>query len=123
MLLISKQYLAPLITGNPADASKVKECEEKMKTTLSLIENVWLRDKPYLVANTITIADLLGVCEVEQLGKSVICILEFLVYCRYLCTIMCYIYIHSYACMCSSVQLLYIKSYPLDKQNFKNIVI
>jgi hypothetical protein len=50
-----------------------------MKSTLRLIEKVWLKDKPYLTANTATIADLLGVCEVEQLSKSVICLLVFFV--------------------------------------------
>jgi glutathione S-transferase len=37
-----------------------------MKTTLGLIENVWLKDTPYLTGDQITIADLLGVCEIEQ---------------------------------------------------------
>lgn len=37
-----------------------------MKTTLGLIENVWLENTPYLTGNQITIADLLGVCEIEQ---------------------------------------------------------
>jgi glutathione S-transferase len=40
-----------------------------MKTTLGLIENVWLKDTPYLTGNEITIADLLGVCEIEQPSK------------------------------------------------------
>jgi hypothetical protein len=40
-----------------------------MKTTLGLIENVWLKDTPYLTGNEITIADLLGVCEIEQASK------------------------------------------------------
>ncbi|PSN54355.1 Glutathione S-transferase theta-1 [Blattella germanica] len=40
--------------------------ESRMKTSLQLLEDVWLKDTPYLTGNTITIADLLGVCEVEQ---------------------------------------------------------
>ena len=39
---------------------------------MELIENVWLKDTPYLTGNKITIADLLGVCEIEQPSKFVV---------------------------------------------------
>jgi len=43
-----------------------------MKGTLELIENLWLKDTPYLTGDKITIADLLGVCELEQPSKFVV---------------------------------------------------
>lgn len=55
-----------MIKGEPPNERKVAELERRMKTTLGLIENVWLKDTPYLTGDHITIADLLGVCEIEQ---------------------------------------------------------
>ncbi|KDR15740.1 Glutathione S-transferase theta-1 [Zootermopsis nevadensis] len=60
------KFLIPLIKGEPPNEKKVAEFERRMKTTLGLIENVWLENTPYLTGNQITIADLLGVCEIEQ---------------------------------------------------------
>jgi glutathione S-transferase len=60
------QFLIPFIEGEPPNEGKVAEFERRMKTTLGLIENVWLKDKPYLTGSRVTIADLLGVCEIEQ---------------------------------------------------------
>jgi hypothetical protein len=48
-----------------------------MKSTLGLIENVWLKDTAYLTGNEITIADLLGVCEIEQPSKFIISTIVF----------------------------------------------
>jgi Glutathione S-transferase, C-terminal domain. len=58
--------------GEPPNEAKVSEFEKRMKGTLELIENVWLKDTPYLTGDKITIADLLGVCEVEQPSKFVV---------------------------------------------------
>ena len=59
----------PNLFGKPPDQKLVDLFEERMKTTLHLIEDVWLKDSPYLTGDKITIADLLGVCEVEQPSK------------------------------------------------------
>lgn len=37
-----------------------------MEENLDLLENVWLKDKPFLTSSEISIADILGACEVEQ---------------------------------------------------------
>ena len=58
--------------GELPNEAKVAECEKRLKGTLELIENVWLKDTPYLIGDKITIADLLGVCEVEQPSKFVV---------------------------------------------------
>ncbi|XP_023707304.1 glutathione S-transferase theta-1 [Cryptotermes secundus] len=60
------KFLIPLLKSEPPNEKKVTEFERRMKTTLGLIENVWLKDTPYLTGNEITIADLLGACEIEQ---------------------------------------------------------
>lgn len=62
----------PRLKGEPPNEARVAECERRMKGTLELIENVWLKDTPYLTGDKITIADLLGVCEVEQPSKFVV---------------------------------------------------
>jgi glutathione S-transferase len=66
--------LIPLLKGEPPNEKRVAEFERRMKTTLGLIENIWLKDAPYLTGNEITIADLLGVCEIEQTSKFLSCI-------------------------------------------------
>lgn len=60
------KYLIPLMKGETPNEARVSEFKKRMKMTLELIENVWLKDTPYLTGNEITIADLLGVCEIEQ---------------------------------------------------------
>jgi glutathione S-transferase len=57
------------LTSEPPDEARVSEYKKRLKTTLGLIENVWLKDTPYLTGNVITIADLLGACEIEQPSK------------------------------------------------------
>ncbi|XP_076680069.1 glutathione S-transferase theta-1 isoform X2 [Andrena cerasifolii] len=60
------KYLAPIITGQPAEPAKIKRYETRMEENLDLLENVWLKDKPFLTGSEISIADILGACEVEQ---------------------------------------------------------
>lgn len=40
-----------------------------MEEALDQIENQWLKETPYLVGNQITIADLVGISEIEQPRK------------------------------------------------------
>ena len=35
--------------------------------TVDYLEKVWLKDRPYLCGNDISVADLLGICELMQL--------------------------------------------------------
>ncbi|NP_001165927.1 glutathione S-transferase T3 isoform X1 [Nasonia vitripennis] len=60
------KYLLPLITGKPTKADKLLELEGEMIESLDLFENIWLKDKPFLAGDKISIADLLGASEVEQ---------------------------------------------------------
>ncbi|XP_076759225.1 glutathione S-transferase theta-1 [Xylocopa sonorina] len=60
------KYLMPLLTGQSARKEKITEYENRMVKTLDDLENVWLKDKNFLVGLDISIADILGACEVEQ---------------------------------------------------------
>lgn len=55
--------------GTPVDEEKVAELEKRMIITLDLIENVWLKNKKYLCGNEISIADIIGICEIDQTSK------------------------------------------------------
>ncbi|KAF4518210.1 hypothetical protein B566_EDAN005935 [Ephemera danica] len=60
------QFLWPTITGKAPNEKDVAKRQKLMEETLNKIENDWLRDNKFLVGNEITIADILGACEVEQ---------------------------------------------------------
>jgi len=38
----------------------------KMVEALDQVENQWLRGNKYLVGDTISVADLIGLCEIDQ---------------------------------------------------------
>ncbi|KAJ9583901.1 hypothetical protein L9F63_021758, partial [Diploptera punctata] len=65
-MFFREKHLAPLTRCRSSPHTDGLVITKRMKTTLHLIEDVWLKDSPYLIGNKITIADLLGVCEVEQ---------------------------------------------------------
>ncbi|CAH1709208.1 unnamed protein product [Aphis gossypii] len=58
--------LWPLKTGQAANVENVEKLEKKMIENLNLLENIWLKDKPFLCGDEITISDLVAACEVEQ---------------------------------------------------------
>lgn len=41
-----------------------------MIENLNLLENIWLKDKPFLCGDEISVSDLVGACEVEQPSKE-----------------------------------------------------
>lgn len=68
---MSLKALLPLITGQEANVEKVEKLEKKMIENLNLLENIWLKDKPFLCGDEITISDLVAACEVEQPSKII----------------------------------------------------
>ncbi|KAG5326039.1 GSTT1 transferase, partial [Acromyrmex heyeri] len=60
------KFLNPLMRGKPPKPEKVAELESRMNDCLDIIENVWLKDKPFLTGNTISVADIFCACELEQ---------------------------------------------------------
>jgi len=62
--------LWPLITGRAANNERVAILENRMIENLNLLENIWLKDKPFLCGDEISVSDLVGACEVEQPSKK-----------------------------------------------------
>lgn len=61
--------MMPVLTGQPAMPEKIKHYEKLMIESLDFLENIWLKDKPFVASSEISIADILGACEVEQVRK------------------------------------------------------
>ena len=64
--------ILPKATGNPPDEGKLSKHVAAMNTTLTNMENFFLKDTPYISGHQISIADLLGVCEVIRIFVSVL---------------------------------------------------
>lgn len=60
------KFLIPAVTGKPAKEDVVKKNLKRMEDSLDIVENFWLKDHPYLTGNQLSIADILGACEIEQ---------------------------------------------------------
>ncbi|XP_071445891.1 glutathione S-transferase theta-1 [Hetaerina americana] len=62
------KFLQPAITGIPAKEERVMDFRKRMEKSLDDVEKFWLKngEKKYLTGNEISIADILGACEVEQ---------------------------------------------------------
>lgn len=55
--------------GTPPKPQKVAELESHMSNCIDIIETVWLKDKPFLTGDTISVADIFCACELEQPRK------------------------------------------------------
>lgn len=65
-MFFQTKFIRPLITGKPAKQELVDFWQTKMEESLDQVENIWLGTAPYLVGETISIADLIGLCEIDQ---------------------------------------------------------
>ncbi|CAH1801026.1 unnamed protein product [Owenia fusiformis] len=54
------------MTGKPVDTEKLKMHRHQLETTLDFLENVYLKRGRFLTGDEISIADILGVCELMQ---------------------------------------------------------
>lgn len=55
--------------GKPPKPEKLAELETRMNDCIDIIENVWLKDKPFLTGDKISVADIFCACELEQPRK------------------------------------------------------
>lgn len=46
-----------------------------MEMALNEVENIWLKENPYLAGDKISIADLIGLCEIDQPRKLLKCVI------------------------------------------------
>jgi len=67
-MVFQHKLLIPLMKGEPPNENRVAFFEKGLKGILGQMENIWLKDNPYIAGNTLTIADLLAVTELEQPG-------------------------------------------------------
>ncbi|XP_026478575.1 glutathione S-transferase theta-1-like isoform X1 [Ctenocephalides felis] len=65
MYFVNK-WLLPFKTGKETPVEKINESKMQMDQALDLFEKHWLKDRPYMAGEKISIADIVGACEVEQ---------------------------------------------------------
>uniref|UniRef100_A0A1B6F1V4 Glutathione S-transferase theta class 1 n=1 Tax=Cuerna arida TaxID=1464854 RepID=A0A1B6F1V4_9HEMI len=65
-MFVHYKVLKPKFAGEPQDEKMISYTFKGMQNALDVICNVWLKDQKYLCGDKISVADLLGVCELEQ---------------------------------------------------------
>jgi len=65
-MYFQNKLVLPLATGKPVNEGEVKRWGKAFQRSLTQIENIWLKDQPYVAGPEISIADLLAVTELEQ---------------------------------------------------------
>ncbi|KAJ8042954.1 Glutathione S-transferase T1 [Holothuria leucospilota] len=63
------KLIYPNVKGEPADEKLVNEQWKQSMKAFKAIENYFLKDRPFIAGEEISIADLLGVCEIVQVGS------------------------------------------------------
>ena len=60
-----------MVNNTPANETEVEKAFQAMLPCLKQMEEIWLDGgkKKFLLGDEITVADLLGVCELEQPGR------------------------------------------------------
>uniref|UniRef100_UPI002B4E57E5 glutathione S-transferase theta-1-like n=1 Tax=Lineus longissimus TaxID=88925 RepID=UPI002B4E57E5 len=65
-MVFQHKALIPRLTGRPIDEKKLNSHLKKLDDNLDSLENIFLRDQPFVAGNEISIADLLCICELMQ---------------------------------------------------------
>jgi len=69
-MVFQHKIIIPLTKGEPPNEKSVARFEKGLDTVLGQIENIWLRDNPYIAGKQLSIADLLAITELEQPGMA-----------------------------------------------------
>lgn len=64
--------LWPLKTDKPANIERNIVLEQRMIDNLNLLENIWLKNKPFLCGTEISVSDVVAACEIEQPSKEIL---------------------------------------------------
>ncbi|XP_072321319.1 glutathione S-transferase theta-3-like [Eucyclogobius newberryi] len=56
----------PMMMGSEAPKEKMDAAMEELNTSLSLLENYFLRDKPFIIGDKVSVADIVAVAEIMQ---------------------------------------------------------
>ncbi|KAF2901871.1 hypothetical protein ILUMI_04312 [Ignelater luminosus] len=65
-LYFRTKWIQPLLTGEPPNAKKVATYEKHLAECLSSMEELFLKDKPFIAGDKATAADIWAACEIEQ---------------------------------------------------------
>uniref|UniRef100_A0A8D0LAB1 glutathione transferase n=1 Tax=Sphenodon punctatus TaxID=8508 RepID=A0A8D0LAB1_SPHPU len=60
------KVLMPLLVGKPFPAERLERAVEDLKSTMKQFEEKFLQDKPFIVGNEISLADLVAIVELMQ---------------------------------------------------------
>lgn len=52
--------------GKPVDTRSIEQGTKILRASLNKVESIFLKDTPFIYSDHMTIADLLGVCELMQ---------------------------------------------------------
>ncbi|XP_014223494.1 glutathione S-transferase theta-1-like [Trichogramma pretiosum] len=73
-VICSRLFLAnvlfPMMRQKAAHPERAKECASGVTACLDQFENLWLKDKNFLMGNEISVADLFAACEIEQIRMA-----------------------------------------------------
>ncbi|GAB6023660.1 Glutathione S-transferase theta-1 [Chamberlinius hualienensis] len=65
-LYFMTKFIEPTLFGKPVNEGKLAKHAENLEATLDKVEKYFLNNQKFLCGDQITVADLLGSCEVEQ---------------------------------------------------------
>lgn len=60
-----------MMRQRPARIETVREYERDVVKSLDEIENVWLKNQPFIAGHEISVADIFAACEIEQTRKYI----------------------------------------------------
>lgn len=64
------KVIRPKMRGEPVNEKRATFYGDQLKLVLGQVENIWLRDRPFVAGKELSIADLLAVTELEQPGMA-----------------------------------------------------
>lgn len=59
-------WLLPKLFGKESNPKEIAAMKKRMETCLDQIENIWLANSKFIAGNTLTVADIFAICEIEQ---------------------------------------------------------
>jgi len=65
-----EKFFIPMLKWNPPNEKKIAHLKQNMEESLEQMQSIWLQDgkKDFIAGSSISIADILAACEMEQPG-------------------------------------------------------